>query len=348
MKDLIGHHPIVRMLDQAVSQDRLRHAYLFVGPARVGKTTLARWLAMRLDCVGTSPPCGSCRPCRLILAASHPDVRAIQLAADHDAPAGLAIEIPSRSPRAAERMIGIDQVRAIQHDASLAPHEARWKVYVITAAERLSLEAANCLLKTLEEPPSRVVLVLTAAETVDLPSTVVSRCQVIRVAPVPPSEIASGLARDYGCDADRANLIARLSGGRPGWAIEAAQHPALLEERARLIDDLNLTLGHSFGERLGLAERLASEFSRDQSRVLRTLALWQLFWWDVQLLQYGCADLITNIDQRETLQHLADRVSVSTVLEYLQDLDHAARRLLHNVNPRLALEALLVGSPVVR
>src|SRR5579884_1594997 len=243
------------MLDRAVSEDRLRHAYLLVGPSRVGKTTLARWLAMRLACTDTSPPCGSCRPCRLILDASHPDVRAIQLAADRETTAGLAIEVPSRSPRNAERRIGIDQVRALQHDASLAPHEAPWKVYVIAGAERLSLEAANCLLKTLEEPPDRVVLILTATDTDDLPSTVVSRCQVVRVSPVPPSEIASSLVRDYACDEDRAQLIAKLSGGRPGWAIEAAEHPALLDERARLIDDLHLTLGRGFRDRLDLAER---------------------------------------------------------------------------------------------
>ncbi len=346
MNALIGHQLIVRMLDQAVERDRVRHAYLFAGPARVGKTTLARWLALRLNCLGTTPPCGACRACRLILGASHPDVRAIQVASDRDTSIGLALEVSSRSNRHAERVISIDQVRALQHDASLAPHEGRWKVYVIVGAESLSLEAANCLLKTLEEPADRVVLILTVADTADLPPTVVSRCQVVRTAPVPVSEIAAGLATSYGCNEDRAELLARLSGGRPGWAIEATERPALLDERSRLLDDLDLTLGRGFRVRLGLAERLASEYSRDQTTVLRTLSLWQLFWWDVQLIQQGCAELVTNVDRREALQRLADRVPPTAVLEYLQNLNRAAQRLLHNVNPRLALEALLLSSPV--
>jgi DNA polymerase-3 subunit delta' len=345
MQVLIGHQLVVRMLDRAASEDRLRHAYLLAGPARVGKTTVARWLALRLNCQGPTPPCGDCRACRLILSASHPDVRTIQLPAERDASFGLALDIPQRSTRSAERVIGIDQVRALQHDASLAPHEARWKVYVIVGAESLSLEAANCLLKTLEEPPVRVVLLLTVGETLDLPATVISRCQVVRMGPVPATAIATALVASHGCDADRADLLARLSGGRPGWAIEAATKPTLLEERNSALDDLELTMRRSFHDRLGLAERLATDYSRDQGKVLRTLMLWQLFWWDVQLIQRGCGDLVTNVDRREVLGTLADRVSTAAVQAYLQNLANAAQRLLQNVNPRLALEALLLTSP---
>lgn len=345
---LIGHELIVRMLDRAVVEERLRHAYLFVGPARVGKSTVARWLALRLACPSERPPCGTCPACRLIQQNQHPDVRAIQAGSDRDAANGLALDVPQRPARSAERQIGIDQIRALQHDAALAPHAARWKVYLITGAENLTLEAANCLLKTLEEPPRHVLLVLTAVDPGDLPPTVVSRCQVVRFAPVPPATIAEGVARVAGCEPERAELLARLSGGCPGWALEAATRPALLEERASTLDRLNRTLAAGFRDRLDLAEQLAAEYSRDQGRVLHALALWQSFWWDVRLIQIGCTDLLTNLDRRENAETFAARVPPPAVDAQLRRVGLAAQRLVQNVNPRLALEALLVQAPIAR
>ncbi|HVC32219.1 MAG TPA: DNA polymerase III subunit delta' C-terminal domain-containing protein [Chloroflexota bacterium] len=348
MNQLIGHELVTRMLGRAVGEDRVRHAYLFSGPARVGKSTLARWLALRLNCTGPAPPCGACKTCQRILSGTHPDVRALQLAGDRDPSLGLAFDVPPRSSRSQERVISIEQVWALQHDASLAPREARWKVYLVVGAESLSREAANCLLKTLEEPSERVVLVLTAIDPADLLPTVVSRCQAIRLAPVAFPTIAAGLVATDKCAADRADLIARLSGGRPGWAIEAVAQPAVLDERNRALDDLGLTLGRGFRDRLGLAERLAADYSRDQTRVFQTLNLWQLYWWDVQLIQQGCADHVTNVDRREDLDALAVRVPDAAVLAYLRALSVATQRLLQNVNPRLTLETLLVTSPVAR
>ncbi len=348
MKAIIGHDLILRMLDRAVTEERLRHAYLLVGPARLGKTRVARWLAMRLNCDGVSPPCGRCRACRLILSGTHPDVRAVQLPAERDPTLGLALDPPSAGTRTAERVIGIAQVRALQHDASLAPHEGRWKVYLIAGADALSLEAANCLLKTLEEPPERVVLILTAVDPQALPTTVVSRCQVIRLSPVPWRTIANALEQEHGCDAARASFLARMSGGRPGWAIDAAANPGELEERSRALSELEQTLGRGYRDRLGVAERLAADYGRDQAKVMRTLSAWQLFWWDVELIQRGCADLITNSDREDALQSLAERVPTSVVAEHVRNVGIAAQRLAENVNARLALEALVVGGPVGR
>jgi DNA polymerase-3 subunit delta' len=192
-----------------------------------------------------------------------------------------------------------------------------------------------------------VVLLLTAIDPGGPPSTVVSRCQVVRLAPVAPRLIADGLRDHFGCDAQQAEVLARLSGGRPGWAIEASNDPALLSERAQALESLTLTISRSFRDRLDLSERLASEFSRDQGKVLRTLMLWQLFWWDVQLMQRGCSDLVTNVDRSEELGRFARATGSSTVHAYVRRLDVAAQRLTQNVNPRLALEALLVTSPVI-
>src|SRR5438477_9000796 len=105
---LIGHQLVRAALDRAVAGGQVNHAYLIHGPGRVGKATLARWLAMRLNCVGATPPCGICPPCTRILSGSHPDVRALQLPSDRDDGLGLPLDSAPRSSRTAERVISID------------------------------------------------------------------------------------------------------------------------------------------------------------------------------------------------------------------------------------------------
>jgi DNA polymerase III subunit delta' len=344
---IIGHELVRDALDRAIAAGNVQHAYLIHGPAGVGKATLARWLAQRLNCTGPAPPCGTCASCQRILAGAHPDVRSLQLPSDRDDSLGLPLEPPQRATRAAERVISIEAVRALQHDAALAPSAARWKVYLVIGAQHLSLDAANSLLKTLEEPPASVVLVLTAGDPDELLPTVVSRCQPIRLSPVSVADIARAL-QQRGSSAPEADLLARLSGGRPGWAIEATRHPAVVEERNRVLDDLKLASSPRYRDRFAVAERLASAYSRDQRLVLRTLSLWQLWWWDVHLLQRGLPELVTNEDRRDALAATARTTAPSQVRAHVRRLADASQWLVQNVNPRLALEALLVTGPVAR
>src|SRR5258708_2522723 len=165
---IVGHQWARQVLDNAAGEGRVRHAYLFHGPSRVGKSTVARWLAMRINCERAEPPCGRCDACAPILHGRHPDVRSLQAAADHDDALGLPIDSEERSTRAAERALSIGQIRALQHDAALSPNGAAWKVYLIVGAEAMTLPAANALLKTLEEPPRRVVVILTVTDAYEL------------------------------------------------------------------------------------------------------------------------------------------------------------------------------------
>lgn len=346
--ELIGHEQIRAALDRAVADGRVRHAYLFHGPPSVGKSTLARWLALRLNCREPGAPCGACRTCRLILKGAHPDVRSLQPPSDRDLTLGLLLESRDetrRTSKAASRIISVDDVRSLQRDAALAPNEATWKVYLVIGAESMPAEAANCLLKTLEEPPEHVVLILTAADTYDLLPTILSRCQTIRLPSVPIATIETALRERNLASVAQAPLFARLSGGRPGWALRAVGEPAVLEARDRAIENLSVASRPSYRERLALAEQLANGYSRDPQTILDAIALWQLWWWDVYLLQGECADLITNVDQREWLSDAARAVSPGRLRAHLDNLSLASQRLLQNVNPRLALEALLVAAP---
>ncbi len=302
---------------------------------------------MRLLCQNAPAPCGTCRNCARISRGAHPSVRSIQAPGAKGEPVGLPIELPDRATRAAERVISIELVRAMQHDAALAGSDSDRKVYVVTGADSLSLPAANALLKTVEEPPAGVVIILTANDQAELLPTIVSRCQPVRFGLVSPHEIADGLVRLQRCPPERADLLAKLAGGRPGWAIDAATNPDLLSEREQALDELDSTTSRSFRERLNLAEKLAASFSRDQAAVYQTLSLWQVWWWDVYLIQIGCAEMITNVDRFERVQALARATASPKILAYLNELTEAATRLAQNVNARLALETLLLGAPTI-
>ena len=174
-------------------------------------------MAARLICPNPNPPCGTCPTCQRVEQGIHPDVRAIQPPGDSAEAVALPLESLDRGSRAAERTVGIDQIRALQHDAALSSNEAPWKVYFLLGAETMQIAAANALLKTLEEPQSRVVLILTARDLFDLLPTLVSRCQVIRLGLVSASEISSALENRFDCAPPRAELLARLAGvGRAG------------------------------------------------------------------------------------------------------------------------------------
>src|SRR6266487_606693 len=142
MWDFMGNERVVEGLRVAVEKGRLPHALLFVGPAGVGKTRLALELAKALNCEGEDSPCGACVHCRQIASGSHPDVVLLERGEGKDS-------------------IAIGQVRELRQEATLRPFQGRRKVYVIAGAEALTAQAADALLKTLEEPPPELVLVLT-------------------------------------------------------------------------------------------------------------------------------------------------------------------------------------------
>jgi len=170
------------LLQQSLERKAVAHAYLLVGPSHVGKMTLALDLARALNCEAAEPPCGVCDSCQKIGAAKHADVQIIGLPGDGDS-AGTK----SRAE------IGIDRVRQMQHSASLPPFEGRYKVFIIDGAELLSHEAANCLLKTLEEPAEKVIFILLTTNERLLLATVISRCQRLELPPLPAAEVEAAL-----------------------------------------------------------------------------------------------------------------------------------------------------------
>ena len=314
------------MLQKSLDTNCVSHAYLFSGPGQIGKLTLAREFAKALNCAEPDPPCGRCRSCRKIDRSAHPDVQIIE-------------------PEDGSKSIGIEAVRALQDGIALRPYEGRVKVYVIGEAERLSEAAANCMLKTLEEPPPSVVLLLTTQDaTMPLP-TLVSRCQQIELRPVPIPAVEAALLQRYGMPPDRAKLLATLSRGRVGWAIRAASDAALLGRRKELLERLVALPAAGYVARFAYAAELAALHARDPDAAREVLEMWQLWWRDLLLYRLGLGELLVNVDLRDRLASEAERHSLEALNRMVRSVQETISLLAQNVNARLALEVLMLSVP---
>jgi DNA polymerase-3 subunit delta' len=244
--------------------------------------------------------------------------------------------------------IGIDQVRRLQHDASLPPFEGNCKVFIVDGAELLSTEAANCFLKTLEEPEGRVVFVLLAVDEEMLPATVVSRCQRLELKPAPIAQIEALLIDKLELPPPKAGLLARLSRGRPGWAITTAGDSALLEKRAERLESLRVVLEGDYEKRFNYAAKLATGFSRKRQEVFEVLDLWTAFWRDLMLIKLGLKEAVTNTDLEDELVQRADSYSLAEIRDTINSILNTEQVLRSNANARLALEVLMLQMPLRR
>jgi len=316
-----GHQWAIELLQRQQEAERLPQALLLTGPPNVGKSTVARFFMQRLNCQGASPrPCGACLSCRKIMSGNHPDVHIF----DRD-----------------DETLKIDEVRNLQRLLSLSPQEGQYRVALLCNFERATLNAANALLKTLEEPASSVVLILTAADPGALLATIVSRCQIITLRPLPGQEIVAALQTHWQVSPEQAEFLAQLATGRLGWAVRAWQDENLLKRREHRLQELLELLRANRFERLAYAHQL----SRDPPALKEALILWLIIWRDVLLLQSGSQTRIINLDWQDLLQNIARQTNLGQAKEMVVRLRTALINLERNVNPRLNLEVLLLKLP---
>ena len=321
---VFGHVWAQSLLRRAVVGGATRHAYLFTGPEHIGKTTLARAFAQALTCEQPQGEdglggCGQCRSCQLAAAGMHPDHRFF-------APEG--------------KQLRIDQVRTVVKEAALSPVEGRYKVFIITEFERANLNAANALLKTLEEPSPTTRIILISHQPAGLLDTIVSRCQMLRLRPLPEREVIQALQERFSLDEGDARRLARLSSGRIGRAFALAEDPESWQNYTARIETMQAILGLSPAQRMAYAQTLEKE-----PQLETLLQEWLVWWRDVILMQHGSDALIVNQEHRQVLDELARDLPSSQVRRFVEAIMTTAGYLRQNVNRQLALESLLLKAP---
>lgn len=323
---IIGHDLAVRQMKLAVENDEVPHALLITGVANLGKMTLAHTLAAALLCKApiTDRPCGTCLSCRKLRSGNHPDFMLVE-------------------PENAGSALKIDQIRDAERFLALTPNESSHKTLIISPFERATTGAANALLKTLEEPPAYANLILLADNADGLLPTIVSRSQQIPLRPLSRGVIQQALVEKWQVAMPVAERLARISGGRIGWAVQAATDPEYLRRMETILAQLFEVLKQDLPTRFETAKTVAQQ---DAAALEETLAYWREVWRDVLLIQTGNVETITYKEQSPSLLELSQHIDINTTVEILKTFDTIAYALRRNANTQLGVENLMLALPV--
>jgi DNA polymerase-3 subunit delta' len=312
--EIIGHERPLYILRRALDSGRLAHAYLFVGSDGVGKATTARSFVKALQCRSTEGGvCDGCEACLKVDHGNHPDVFAVE-------------------PQSTQ--IRIDQIRAVQRQLIHRPLEGRWRTIVIDDAHNLTLQAANALLKTLEEPPADNILILIARATAALLPTVVSRCQVLYFSPLSVQEISRFLQQKRGMSEQEADRIAVRAQGSIRSAL-AMEKPDLSQD-SEILEFFETLPEMNGGDILA---RVAA-WTTGRSEVQKWLITAQSLFRDLVALQLG-----GTVERRELLEAFrstARHWRLDDLLLGWESTMEALRGLERNWNPQMLLEHLLL------
>jgi DNA polymerase-3 subunit delta' len=324
--NLVGHEWAVDMLKKHVINGTTRHAYLFAGPPGLGRRTLALRFAQALNCptpLGAGIPCGACRDCRQIEAMQHADLTVVQAEAEGGT-------------------LKVDQIRETRRTLTFKPYQSKYRVAIFLRFQEANDNAANALLKTLEEAPSYAVLILTADNPEQLLPTIVSRCEVLRLRPLRVGDVSRELEM-RGLEAGRAKLIAHISGGRFGYAGQLIESEALLEKREERLNDLQSLIAASRVEKFAYADKLA----RDKDSMRQAILIWLSYWRDVMLRTAQAETPLVNLDRNVEIEDLAGRLDLSAARGVVSRLENTLQKMEGNVNSRLLAEVLLLDLPKV-
>ncbi|MBN2006339.1 MAG: DNA polymerase III subunit delta' [Anaerolineae bacterium] len=323
---IVGHAWAVRQLQLAVQRDEVPHAILFSGPESVGKMTLARTVGAALLCDNHDGhrPCGVCLACRKLASGNHPDFLLVE-------------------PEDKAGSLKVEQIRDLERFLALTPHESTCKIVLIRAFEKATIGAANALLKTLEEPPPYAHLLLLAEDADLLLPTIVSRSRQIHLRPLSTRSVAKALVERWQVSEPVAECLARISGGRIGWAVKAVTEPEHRQSMEQALTTLLEILRQDLPTRFETAHTLAQA----SVQLEEILAYWITAWRDVLLLQTGTATPIVHQEYDGALRQLARDLDLQITVQTLEELERTQTALHRNANTQLLVENLLLILPTL-
>lgn len=336
-KDILGQDHVVQTFQKILKKEHLAHAYIFFGMDGVGKALFARQLTKTLNCSEIDfDSCGECVSCRKIDAESSPDIMWILL-------------------EKGKKLLGIDDVRGLQNSAALRPVESHSKIFIISDANKLSDEALNCLLKTLEEPPPSTMIILLVQSLDSLPETIVSRCQVIRFASLSNDIVRTILQRIYKDKIDSIDSLewfVQISNGSVGNAITLIEE-GLYEKNKSLISRLanlelidNFTLSQEIHEWISENKKTLEE-KRSYLKIILDMVLY--YYRDILICKTKPFDKI-HFFNREHISLIRDQSSLLTIGDITNIIDHifaAFNNLESNANTNFLFENLLTRIAIV-
>ena len=313
MPALTGQQEVLDAMRSAVSAGRIGHALILSGPAGSGKSTLALWLTQALMCQSrTSAPCGQCPGCKKVLSGNHADVKVI-------------------APGKGVKSLKVEDVEQLQQAMTNRAYEGGRRVYVLRSAHLLTPQAQNKLLKTLEEPPDGVTLMLLVEHTAPLLPTVISRCQQIRMQRVPAGEIEAALCQRWNIPPARARHAAQACDGWVGAALEMAQDEEYWTLRQAALEMLEQA------GRPGGTMRIMAAAEPYKAQWPRLFTLWQGLLRDAAV---GGEEGM-HPDQAARLKALAARIPGEKIQTMWWACHQAQQRLAGNANAALVMDWLL-------
>lgn len=315
--NVIGQEQAKVLFQRSIKDEKLAHAYVFAGPNGVGKFLFARELASALLCEkGTG--CGKCRGCHRVAHSTHPSLQIIQ------SPSG-------------KKNIPIDTVRELEREIMLKPFEGKYKLFIINDADLLSEEAANALLKTLEEPPKYSLIMLVTAQTSALLSTVLSRCQLIRFFPLPDNAVSEFLAKQMKLPKAEIKILVTLAGGSPGEAIRLFEN-GFAGQRHHLIDSLLQSKSDLIDNIINFGKR-SKDNEEIRVGVVQQFKIISLFLRDILLLKDGIdqSNRLFNQDKMELLNKGKSLFTIERIQKALEQLIQAEQYVKMNLNIKLVV-----------
>lgn len=332
--DICGHKNIVSFLQSALINQKLVHAYLFIGPGHLGKKAVAQKFIGSIFCQTADElkPCGKCLHCRELVRGIHPDFYSVR-------------RTINQKTGIAHKDIVIDQIRDLKNKLQQATLLNHYKIALIDGAEHLNPNAFNALLKILEEPTPKTVLILLANNHTDLPKTIISRCQIIHFLPVATKEIKDYL-RDKINHESQAQILARLAGGRPGLALSFWHQPDLLENYFRRVDYFWRLLDLNLNDRLELVNELI-DWQKDETLNIEKIDIlfetWQSILRDLLLIKTNNEILISNLNQMAKLKESSLNFPPTKIKKIMAEIITAKNYFKQNINSRLILENLIIN-----